>query len=212
MRNLSLILLTCLFLLSPTVVMGQSLDGIVQKGSDFLCKSTGVGCPETIDAKDLVERHGLYYKKFSDAPFNGEVTGRLQGRMKNGKKYGPWNNFHENGQLNIKGTYKDGKWDGPWFRYYHKNGQLMQKGTYKDGKEDGPWVGYYRNGQLSGRVTYKDGKQVGLGVSYYENGQLWSKGHYKNGEKDGTWVWYNLDGTMWREGTGTFKNGKKISD
>ena len=31
---------------------------------------------------DLVEREGLYYEKFTDVPFTGEVTGRKQGSFK----------------------------------------------------------------------------------------------------------------------------------
>ena len=38
---------------------------------------------ETMD--DLVERDGIYYKRFSDEPFTGEVEGGLQGSMENGK-------------------------------------------------------------------------------------------------------------------------------
>ena len=37
----------------------------------------------TVD--DLVERGGLYYKKFSEVPFTGKVTGREQGAFENGK-------------------------------------------------------------------------------------------------------------------------------
>ena len=39
---------------------------------------------ETMD--DLVERDGLFYKKFTDIPFSGEITGLRNGRIKNGKE------------------------------------------------------------------------------------------------------------------------------
>ena len=51
---------------------------------------------ETMD--DLVEREGLFYKKFSDVPFTGKVMGRRQGILKDGKKVGPWVIYYENGQ------------------------------------------------------------------------------------------------------------------
>jgi len=82
---------------------------------------------------DLVITDGLHYKKFTDVPFTGEVTGKRQGSIKDGKKDGPWVHYYDNGQLCWKGTYKDGKRDGPWVEYYD-NGQLWLKGTYKDGK------------------------------------------------------------------------------
>jgi antitoxin component YwqK of YwqJK toxin-antitoxin module len=41
--------------------------------------------------------------------------------------------YYDSGQLEWKGTYKDGEKEGPWVRY-HKNGQLWEKGYYKDGE------------------------------------------------------------------------------
>ena len=111
--------------------------------------------------KDLVEREGIYYKKYTDVPFTGKVTGKSQGLFKNGKTHGPWVRYHDNGQFRTKGTFKDGKKDGPWVKY-HKNGQLSWKGTFKDGKSDGPWVGYNEDGTVWGLLTgtFKDGKKV----------------------------------------------------
>ena len=106
-----LTLLTCLFFLSPTVVMS-----------------------ETVNYEDLVKTKGLYYQKSSDVPFTGTVTGKSKGKIKKGKLDGPWVWYHKNGQLDIKGTFKDGKEDGPWVTYYD-NGQLAYKGNWKDGKK-----------------------------------------------------------------------------
>jgi hypothetical protein len=93
-----ILLLTLLF---PSLAYGVTMDDLVQR-------------PHWI---------GLYYKKFSDVPFTGKVTGKIQGSLKNGK------------------------WDGPLL-LYHANGQLQGKGTWKDGKRVGPWVKYWENGQL----------------------------------------------------------------
>ena len=59
--------------------------------------------------KDLVERDGLFYKKFTDVPFTGKVTGKNQGSFKNGKRDGPWAWYYDNGRIEEKGTYKDGE-------------------------------------------------------------------------------------------------------
>ena len=37
---------------------------------------------------DLVERDGIYYKKFTDVPFTRKVTGEYQGSLRDGKKDG----------------------------------------------------------------------------------------------------------------------------
>ena len=110
---------------------------------------------------DLVKREGIFYKKFTDVPFTGEVTGKGQGSIKDGKQTGPWVRYRDNGQLSSKGTFKDGKEDGLWVGY-HDNGQLSYKGTYKDGEKDGPWVSYLKDGTVyeSSTGTFKDGEKV----------------------------------------------------
>ena len=160
MKKLTLTLLTCLFILSPNVVLGETWG-------------------------DLVKTDGLYYKKFTDVPFSGTVTGKQQGSFRNGKRHGPWVGYWNNGQLKYKGDYKNGKREGPWVRYWSK-GQLYEKGNYKNGGKEGPWV------------------------SYHHNGQLWSKGDYKNGKREGPWVRYWKDGTVWEKLTGTYRNGVKV--
>ena len=85
---------------------------------------------------DLVYREGLFYKKSSDVPFTGKVTGKSQGTIKNGKFDGPWDRYHDNGKLKEKGTYKDGKKEGSW-EYYNEDGTISRKytGTFKNGKK-----------------------------------------------------------------------------
>ena len=134
---------------------------------------------------DLVITNGLHYKKFTDVPFTGKVTGKSQGRIKKGKKDGPWVNYQD-------------------------NRRIESKVTFKDGKADGPWVEYYGNGQLWWKVTYKDGKKGGPSVTYFPDGQLWFKGTYKDGKLDGPWVKYREDGTVDETWTGTYKDGVKV--
>ena len=43
---------------------------------------------EEITMDDLVEREGIYYKKLTDVPFGGKVTGSKQGNFKNGVRQG----------------------------------------------------------------------------------------------------------------------------
>ena len=90
---------------------------------------------ETMD--DLMKWEGIYYKKFTDIPFTGKVSGRTYGAFKNGK------------------------WDGPYIHYW-KNGQLGEKGNYNDGKREGSWVAYYATGTLWKTYTgiYKNGKLI----------------------------------------------------
>ena len=52
---------------------------------------------------------------------------------------GPFERYHENGQLWWKGTYKDGVEEGPWEEYYYENGQLGWKGSHSNGEQCGEW-------------------------------------------------------------------------
>ena len=49
--------------------------------------------------------------------------------------------YYKNGRLNIKSTYKDGTWNGP-YEIHYENGGVMEKGTYKDGKKCGEWLDF----------------------------------------------------------------------
>ena len=149
----------------------------------FLFPAVALGQGVTMD--DLVERNGLYYEKFTNVPFTGTTTGKIQGSFKNGKEDGPWVRYHDNGQLAGEGTYKDGEKDGPWVHYWDNRG-LWHKGSYKDGQNDGPWIEYWENGQLHWEGTFKDGKM------------------------DGPWIFFHVDGTVNEEWTGTYKNDVKV--
>ena len=62
----------------------------------------------------------------------------------------------------LQGSFKDGKREGYWFRYWD-NGQLAYKGNFKNGLEEGAWVGYWNNGQLSYKGSYKNGNREEIG-------------------------------------------------
>ncbi|MDC1001508.1 hypothetical protein OAS89_03385 [Alphaproteobacteria bacterium] len=79
---------------------------------------------------DLVNRSGVTYKKFSDIPFSGEVTGQWRGVFKNGRMEGLWVKYWSNGQLHFKGNHRNGKHEGYWV---FDNGYNDLTGTYKNG-------------------------------------------------------------------------------
>ena len=123
-------------------------------------------CAQSIDVNlesDYIEEENdiVLYK---GEPYNGEMF------FKN-----------ENGQLQQRTNYKDGKRDGLNEEYY-VNGQLRDNRSYKDGEYDGLFEYYFENGQLQFKGNYKDDKLDGLVEWYYENGQLEEKTNYKDGE------------------------------
>lgn len=131
---------------------------------------------ETVD--DLVVRNDIFYKKFTDDPFTGKITGGWNGKIKNGKREGSWKEYFENGQLWRKGIYKDGQMNG-LFEFYYQN---LNSGLRREG-------------------IFKKDLENGLHKSYYQNGKLWWKGTYKDGKREGLWEHFNEDGTTLRTET-----------
>ena len=105
MRKLTITFLTIVFCLTPSIAFSK-----------------------TVKPDDLVVRDGIIYKKFTNKPYSGSVEGEdkdgefHKGTIKNGKREGLWEKYHENGQLKKIGTFKNGKLDGS-FERYHENGQ-----------------------------------------------------------------------------------------
>jgi hypothetical protein len=60
---------------------------------------------------DLVVRDGIHYKKFTEVPFTGKVTGKTQGSFRNGKEHGPWVSIFADGTVweKFTGTFLNGK-------------------------------------------------------------------------------------------------------
>ncbi len=170
MKSLTL-LLTTIFLFSSPVVWG-----------------------EEVEFGDLIERDGLYYKKFSEEPFSGTVCCEWRGKIVKGNREGKWTHWDDNGQLFSRINYKNGEWNG-LFETYYRNGQLWGRKNFKNDEIDGLSKSYYENGQLEWKRYFKNGKPDGLWEDYYENGQLKRRGYNTDGKKVGEWEFYNEDGT-----------------
>jgi antitoxin component YwqK of YwqJK toxin-antitoxin module len=165
-----------------------------------------------LSTDDLVPVDGLWYKKFTDVPFTGKLDEGLErGAFKNGKREGPWSRYYEDGRLWYKGEYKNNKLEGPYIRYW-SNGRPYRKGEYKNNKLEGPYVSYWPSGRPQFKGEYKNGKREGPWVGYWDNDWVWFEGAYKSGKREGPWDDYNTDGTKDEDGSGTYRNGEKVSD
>lgn len=186
---------------------------------------------------DLVVREGLWYEKFTDVPFTGEINEGLEkGLFEKGKRSGEWIVFFENGQLKEKGHYDWGIKQGYWVSY-SKVGYLESRGIFNNGIKDGSWtireswrgygVGTFVNGKKDGvwehywdstlsglmlREHFVKGIRHGPFQNYWEDGQQKAIGQFKNGEKSGYWIFHDSDGSVYQPWTGTFVNGVKVSD
>jgi antitoxin component YwqK of YwqJK toxin-antitoxin module len=147
---------------------------------------------------DLVERGGIYFKKFEDKPYTGFVKHDLESENPRYRRLEYFERKEKaDFKLPMKGTGKieHGKKEGAW-KYYHTSGQLLWVFNYANNNFDGAIEYYYLSGQLYKRVVFdagnvvsieefnqngsrslyeklKDGIPVdGVAESYYSNGQL----------------------------------------
>ena len=88
---------------------------------------------------------------------------------------------------------------------FRDNGQLESRGNFKDGEYDGLYEEFYTNGQLSSRENWIDGKRDGLEENFGQNGQLFRRSNYIDGLQDGVHDFFDEDGNLTQ--TRTFRNG-----
>ena len=90
--------------------------------------------------------------------------------------------YYDNGQISIKGNFKDGKRDGRWLFYYSSNGQIWTENNFNNGKQDGKYTSYYNNGQIKIEGNYINGLEDGKWTNYNEDGKITYERNYKDGK------------------------------
>ena len=131
--------------------------------------------------KDLLKKDGIFYKKFSDTPFTGKVTGLLEGTFKKGMKYGEFIKYYSDGKILSKISYFENRLDGSWMEYY-RNGNLLRKKIFKNDLLEGEYIDYYSFGQILSIRFYVKNKLEGIYKEFYKNGQVYIKKNYKSFE------------------------------
>ena len=137
----------------------------------FVLALIASGCADSIpkNLDSLAQQGDTYLDRETRRPHSGPVfrffpndTTRIERRMnlKDGKRHGPYEEYRENGQLQLKANYVAGERDGQ-LEYYDENGQLRSKTTYVAGERHGPYESYHENGQLEGKGTWKKDEQCG---------------------------------------------------
>ena len=159
---------------------------------------------------DLIWKKGIYYKKNTNIPFSGIISGNIKGQIQNGKKEGTWFRYYNNGQLFSLSNYKKGRKNGDWI-IYSNEGDLIEKGQYKNDLEEGAWIRFFDNGIINYKGKFKDGKKSGFWIAYHYNGQLKYHGNYKKGTKEGYWEYFSASGFLYEDYSGYFKNNIKVS-
>jgi len=129
----------------------------------------------------------LYFLPNSDSPVTGWIK-KQPGRYQN------------KSLLQVV----DGRLDGPWVEFF-QNGQICIKGSYKNGEKNGMQECWYENGQKEAEIIF-DGTGVVTIKRWKPNGELCPETQVHGG--NGKAVSYNKDGApeaiyTYKDGTGT---------
>lgn len=110
-------------------------------------------------------------------------------------KDGYFKKWHENGQLEISGEFKENQKEGEWIRYY-STGKIESKGSYEKDEKEGVWKDYYENGQLNSEITYSKGEIHGVYKQWYSDGQMAFEYTYERDKPNGPSTTWNEDGSI----------------
>ena len=174
---------------------GDSLD------MEALAKVAG----EAIDGGSLQKRFDLVYEPGEQKPFSGWAA-----------------EYHDNGQIESLGQYKDGKRHGQEISWYG-NGQMRHRGPAVNGHSNGQWTYWHDNGQMQHQGDWVDGQFSGQWTGWYENGNMQYQGEYEGGNwntfkrnsagtrafvgRVGKWTFWEEDGSKYS--INNFVDGKK---
>ncbi|MFC1661910.1 toxin-antitoxin system YwqK family antitoxin [Gemmatimonadota bacterium] len=129
------------------------------------------GCtePDPVDLNNLI-REGDRFVQVPGEPYSGPVF-----------------RLHENRQVAMEGTLKDGVFHGP-LSAFNEEGQLMVEMNYEEGVESGSYVEYWGNGQRKREAYLVNGEWDGPHRLFSAEGEITSEGRYANGERCGLWL------------------------
>ncbi len=100
-----------------------------------------------------------------------------------GRKQGKWEKKYPNGQIAYRGTFKDDKIVGTFWRYYD-NGKRMAKMSYTTAGDSAFVEMYSIVGTLQASGVMVNQKKTGLWKGYEKDGQIIMTMYYKNGSLD----------------------------
>ena len=156
---------------------------------------------------------------FRQLYFGGSDQVKESGHYEDGQKEGNWQEFHRNGQVASKVTYRRGCYVGRVERY-HESGRLALRGNYADRPDcvgpvikpyyqprEGVWEYFDEEGFLERRETplQSEQKRRYLEENYDRSGALKSRGpkiepgRLGAGQKDGSWEYFDEDGNLTNE-------------
>ena len=112
--------------------------------------------------------------------------------------HGPWTLWYENGRMQAKGEYVDGKLDGV-YQEWHDNGQLRARGNYSKGIKVGVFSLWDLQGAKTHEWHYAANRQHGTRTIWYPSGGKKSQVEFVDGRMHGKLVEWDEEGQIIKE-------------
>lgn len=119
--------------------------------------------------------------------------------------------YHTNGNIKFKGTYRDSIAVGAQ-RFYNEEGKIVNAKIYdlhgtlleegiltESGIKSGDWKVYYDGILLHSKGKYRNNLKFGEWVYYYKSGKIKQKGEFESDKENGLWTLYNENGSILKE-------------
>lgn len=166
---------------------------------------------DSSSARELISRRVFYDAEWREI---NDPSAALYYRIGQTDSAGRWQgavrDYYRNGDIQMKGSYKDNLKDGV-FLYYSDHNTYTSAGRYQREDAIGKWESFHWNGNLHmetyynsktfvgtvldslGNAQVRDGQ--GVVTSWHSNGQIAETGQYHNGMRMGDWFGYHPDGS-----------------
>ncbi len=127
--------------------------------------------------------------------------------IRNSGAFGPYKEWHENGELKMESTVISGvpditpeaqrswKFDGD-ANVWDDCGNLIATFHYEKGLQEGENLKFYSDGTVRNRTPFRRGKVHGLQEMFYCDGRLMAKAHWCDGELQGKAIRYWPNGSI----------------
>jgi antitoxin component YwqK of YwqJK toxin-antitoxin module len=76
-----------------------------------------------------------------------------------GRKRGIWETYWYNGNIEMRGPYKNDLAEGEW-EFYYMDGKLHSKGSYVNDEKEGIWEYYNTDGSLDCKRLFDNGYNI----------------------------------------------------
>ena len=161
--------------------LGYQPDPKMDSPDEGPMTSTEVASSELL----LLPEKGKVY--FQNLPFTGtSVEHYAHGQLavstsyKNGKREGLYRKWYPTGRLSFESQYVQGKKHGSTKSWW-PNGKLRTTSEFVEGVAHGTQWSYYRSGVKFKRLQLVNGREEGLQQAWRENGKLYNNYEAKNG-------------------------------